>query len=99
MLYIDWIAIHFNSGFINVTKFKFTALLFLFYFSYIYFVRCLLLLLILFFDLNILLAFMYHLASIIKSRDITFPTKVSLVKTLVFPVVMYGCENWTIKEP
>ena len=38
-----------------------------------------------------------NLDSILKSRDITLPTKVSLVKALVFPVVMYGCESWTIK--
>ena len=38
------------------------------------------------------------LDSILKSRDITLPTKVHLVKALVFPVVMYGCESWTIKE-
>ena len=37
------------------------------------------------------------LDSILKSRDITLPTKVRLVKTMVFPVVMYGCESWTIK--
>ena len=36
--------------------------------------------------------------SIFKSRDITLPTKVCLVKAMVFPVVMYGCENWTIKK-
>ena len=36
--------------------------------------------------------------SILKSRDITLPTKVYLVKAMVFPVVMYGCENWTIKK-
>ena len=36
--------------------------------------------------------------SILKSRDITFPTKVRLVKAMVFPVVVYGCENWTIKK-
>ena len=36
--------------------------------------------------------------SILKSRDITLPTKVRLVKALVFPVVMYGCESWTIKK-
>ena len=35
--------------------------------------------------------------SLLKSRDITFPTKVRLVKAMVFPVVMYGCESWTIK--
>ena len=39
-----------------------------------------------------------NLDSIIKSRDITLPTKVRLVKALVFPVVMYGCESWTIKK-
>ena len=39
-----------------------------------------------------------NLDSILKSRDITLPTKVHLVKALVFPVVMYGCENWTIKK-
>ena len=38
-----------------------------------------------------------HLDSILKSRDITLPTKDSLVKAMVFPVVMYGCESWTIK--
>ena len=36
--------------------------------------------------------------SIFKSRDITFPTKVRLVKAMVFPVVMYGCESWTVKK-
>ena len=36
--------------------------------------------------------------SILKSRDITLPTKVSLVKSMVLPVVMYGCESWTIKK-
>ena len=40
---------------------------------------------------------MSNLDSILKSRDITLPTKVRLVKALVFPVVMYGCESWTIK--
>ena len=40
---------------------------------------------------------MTNLDSIFKSRDITFPTKVHLVKAMVFPVVMYGCESWTIK--
>ena len=40
---------------------------------------------------------MTNLHSILKSRDITLPTKVHLVKTMVFPVVMYGCESWTIK--
>ena len=39
-----------------------------------------------------------NLDSILKSRDITLPTKVHLVKALVFPVVMYGCESWTIKK-
>ena len=41
---------------------------------------------------------MTNLDSILKSRDITLPTKVCLVKAIVFPVVMYGCESWTIKE-
>ena len=41
---------------------------------------------------------MTNLDSILKSRDITLPTKVCLVKVMVFPVVMYGCENWTIKK-
>ena len=41
---------------------------------------------------------MINLDSILKSRDITLPTKVHLVKTMVFPVVMYGCESWTIKK-
>ena len=41
---------------------------------------------------------MSHLDSILKSRDITLPTKVCLVKAMVFPVVMYGCESWTIKK-
>ena len=41
---------------------------------------------------------MINLDSILKSRDITLPTKVHLVKAMVFPVVMYGCESWTIKE-
>ena len=41
---------------------------------------------------------MTNLHSILKSRDITLPTKVHLVKTIVFPVVMYGCESWTIKK-
>ena len=39
-----------------------------------------------------------HLDSIFKSRDITLPTKVHLVKAMVFPIVVYGCENWTIKK-
>ena len=42
--------------------------------------------------------FMTNLDSIFKRRDITLPTKVRLVKAMVFPVVMYGCENWTIKK-
>ena len=42
---------------------------------------------------------MTNLDSILKSRDITFPTKVHLAKTMVFPVVVYGCENWTIRKP
>ena len=41
---------------------------------------------------------MTNLDSILKSRDITWPTKFSLVKAMIFPVVMYGCENWTIKK-
>ena len=41
---------------------------------------------------------MSNLDSIFKSRDITLPTKVRLVKAMVFPVVMYGCESWTIKK-
>ena len=41
---------------------------------------------------------MINLGSILKSRDITLPTKVRLVKAMVFPVVMYGCESWTIKK-
>ena len=40
--------------------------------------------------------FMTNLDSILKSRDITLPTKVHLVKAMVFPVVMYGCESWTV---
>ena len=42
---------------------------------------------------------MTNVDSIFKSRDITLPTKVRLVKTVVFPVVMYGCESWTVKKP
>ena len=41
---------------------------------------------------------MVNVDNILKSRDITFPTKVHLVKAMVFPVVMYGCESWTIKK-
>ena len=40
---------------------------------------------------------MTNLDNILKSRDITLPTKISLVKAMVFPVVMYGCESWTVK--
>ena len=42
---------------------------------------------------------MTKLDSILKSRDIIFPTKVCIVEAMIFPVVMYGCENWTIKKP
>ena len=41
---------------------------------------------------------MTNLDSILKSRDITLPTKVRLVKAMVFPVVMYGCERWSVKK-
>ena len=41
---------------------------------------------------------MTNLDSIVKSRDITLPTKIRLVKAMVFPVVMYGCESWTVKK-
>ena len=41
---------------------------------------------------------MTNLDSIVKCRDITLPTKVCLVKAMVFPVVMYGCESWTVKK-
>ena len=41
---------------------------------------------------------MTNLDSLLKSRDISLPTKVHLVKAMVFPVVMYGCENWTVKK-
>ena len=41
---------------------------------------------------------MTNLDSILKSRDITLPSKVCLVKAMVFPVVMYGCESWTVKK-
>ena len=41
---------------------------------------------------------MINLDSILKSRDITLPTKIRLVKAMVFPVVMYGCESWTVKK-
>ena len=43
-------------------------------------------------------ASMTNLNNIFKSRDITLPTKVRLVKAMVFPVVMYGCESWTVKK-
>ena len=42
---------------------------------------------------------MINLDSTLKSRDISLPTKIHLVKAMVFPVVMYGCESWTIKKP
>ena len=42
--------------------------------------------------------FMTHLDNILKSTDITLPTEVHLVKAMVFPVVMYGCESWTVKK-
>ena len=42
---------------------------------------------------------MTNLDSILKNRNITLPTKVCLVKTMVFPVIMYGCESWFIKKP
>ena len=42
--------------------------------------------------------FMSNLDNIFKSKDITLPTKVRLVKAMVFPVVMYGCESWTVKK-
>ena len=41
---------------------------------------------------------MINLDSILKSRDITLPTKVHLVKAMIFPVIMYGCESWTVKK-
>ena len=41
---------------------------------------------------------MTNLDSILKSRDITLPTKVHLVKAMIFPVIMYGCESWTVKK-
>ena len=42
---------------------------------------------------------MTNLESVLKSRDFTLPTEVHIVKAMVFPIVMYGCENWTIKKP
>ena len=51
------------------------------------------------YSLDVLLfLFMTNLNSILKSRDITWPTRSCLIKTMVFPVVMYGCESWTIKK-
>ena len=41
---------------------------------------------------------MTYLDSILKSRDVTLPTKVRLVKAMVFPVIMYGCDSWTVKK-
>ena len=41
---------------------------------------------------------MTNLDSVLKSRDVTLPTKVQIIKTMAFPVVMYGCESWTIKK-
>ena len=41
---------------------------------------------------------MTNLESVLKSRDITLPTKICLVKAMIFPVIMYGCESWTIKK-
>ena len=51
-----------------------------------------------FFTVQLSHPYMTNLDSILKSRDITLPTKVRLVKTMVFPVVMYGCESWTVKK-
>ena len=48
--------------------------------------------------MRLLLGSNTNLDSILKSRDITLPTKVCLVKAIVFPVIMYGCENWTVKK-
>ena len=48
--------------------------------------------------LPLVIKVMTNLNSILKSRDITLPTKVCLVKAMIFPVFMYGCENWTIKK-
>ena len=50
------------------------------------------------YSLDLLLGVMTNLNSIFKSRDITLSTKVHLVKAMVSPVVMYGCESWTIKK-
>ena len=54
--------------------------------------------LIVIYNLKVLRKVMTNLDSILKSRDIILPTKVHLVKAMVFPVVMYGCESWTIKK-
>ena len=51
-----------------------------------------------FFTVQLSHPYMTTLDSILKSRGITFPTKVCLVKAMVFPVVMYGCESWTVKK-
>ena len=48
--------------------------------------------------MNVIYKWSKSIYSILKSRDLTLPTKVSLVKAMVFPVVMYGCESWTIKK-
>ena len=48
--------------------------------------------------INLFTSVMTNLDSILKSRDITLPTEVHLVKAMVFPVVMYGCESWTVKK-
>ena len=48
--------------------------------------------------MSFFLPIMTNLDSILKSRDITVPTKVHLVKAMVFPVVMYGCESWIVKK-
>ena len=52
----------------------------------------------LFLTMSVSVLIMTNLDSILKSRDITLPTKVRLVKAMVFPVVMYGCESWTVKK-
>ena len=51
-----------------------------------------------FFTVQLSHTYMTYLDSILKSRDITLPTKVRLVKAMIFPVVMYGCESWTVKK-
>ena len=50
-------------------------------------------------QLNLIIWKQINIDSILKSRDITLPTKVHLVKAMVFPRVMYGCESWTVKKP